>query len=72
MSLYTDMLEAGQEIDSRDSDLYVKDTPAARDVLAKHNKKIDGWNVQTFNSEIDGARWLDLPFQYEPFWRAKP
>lgn len=71
MSLYTDMIEAGQETDSNESDLYVKDTPEAREILGRHGKQIDGWNVQPFTSAIDGARWLDLPFQYAPWWRAK-
>lgn len=71
MSIYSDMVKAGQEIDNNESDLYVKDTPKAREILAQHGKKVDGWNVQLFNDQIAGARWLDLPFQYEPFWRAR-
>jgi len=70
MTIYQDMKAAGVEIDHHESDLYVKDCKAARDILAKHDKQVDGWNVQPFNSEIDGARWLDIPFQYEPWCRS--
>jgi hypothetical protein len=74
MSLYKDAKAAGLEIDSHESDLYLKDTPEARALLAEHGKKgrrtyeVDGWNVSTFTSQIDGARWLDIPFDYEPWY----
>ena len=73
MSLYTDARDRGLEIDHHESDLYLKDTPEARALLAEHGKKgrrtyeVDGWNVSRFKSEIDGTYWLDIPFDYEPW-----
>jgi hypothetical protein len=64
MSIYTDMLNAGIETDSHCSDLYVKDSPESRAILERHGKKVDGWNVQPFKSQIDGSDWLDISFSY--------
>lgn len=68
MSIYDELKGAGCELDSHESDLYVKDTPEARAILDGNGKKVDGWNVQPFTSAIDGARWLDIPFAYRPYW----
>ena len=70
MSLYTDMIEAGQETDSNESDLYVKDTPEAREILGRHGKQIDGWNVQQFEIifiRFDLARSIDLETHVTPY-----
>src|SRR5262245_63688711 len=63
MSLYKDAVQAGIPIDHHESDLYILDTPAARSLIAKH--KLKG---KRFTSRLDGLRWLDVPFAYEPFW----
>jgi hypothetical protein len=68
MSIYTDIKAADLPTDSHESDLYVKDSPEAREILAEHGKKVDGWNVQGFKSAIDGAHWLDIPFAFDPWW----
>jgi hypothetical protein len=65
-SVYRDLLKAGCEIDSHESDLYVRDTPAARTILQFHGKS---W--QAFRSQVDGLIWLDVPFAYEPFWEKR-
>lgn len=66
MSLYKDVVRAGIPIDHHESDLYVLDTPQARSLIAKH-----GLRGKSFKSQIDGLRWLDVPFMYEPFWEKK-
>lgn len=71
MTIYSDMIAAGIEVHSHESDLYVPNTPESREILAKHHKKVDGWNVQSFTNQIDGAQWLDIPFAYEPFWQSR-
>ncbi len=71
MSLYSDLIAAGCEIDHHESDLYVKRTPEAVAIIHQHGKTVDGWNVQPFVSQIDGTPWLDIPFAYEPYWAAK-
>jgi len=30
-----------------------------------------GYKFETFKSDLDGKRWLDVPFAYEPFWEKK-
>ena len=54
------------QIDHHASDLYVLDTPVARLVIRQF-----GLNSSSFTSQIDGKRWLDVPFAYEPFWEKK-
>jgi hypothetical protein len=65
-SLYKDLVRAGIPTDHHESDLYVLDTPAARETVKKY-----GYKFQTFTSNIDGKRWLDVSFAYEPFWEKK-
>lgn len=67
-SLYEDAKAQGLEMNHHETDLYLKDTPEARALLAEHDKQLDGWNVQVFTSQIDGERWLDIPFNYDPAW----
>ena len=68
MSVYNDMVEAGIETDHHESDLYVPDTPKAREILASHGLHVDGWNVQPFLSlgknRSHAEAWLDIPFSY--------
>jgi hypothetical protein len=62
-SLYKELVAAGVPIDHHESDLYVLDTRVARGILAAHGKK-----GTAFTSQVDGRRWIDVPFAYEPFW----
>ena len=68
MSLYTELKQAGCDIDHHETDLYVRDSETARAILGLHGKTVDGWNVQRFTSAIDSTQWLDIPFMYEPGW----
>ena len=70
MSIYNDIKAAGIETDSHYSDLYVPDTPEVRAIIKANGEKVDYHNVVPFTSQIDGERWLDLPFQYAPYWDA--
>lgn len=67
--LYDDLVKIGAEIENHESDLYVKDSAAVREVLARH-KKQGKLHEGTFLSK--GERWLEVPFAYSPFWRRKP
>ena len=53
-------------LDHHESDLYVRDTPIARLVIRQFGRESSG-----FTSKVDGQRWLDVPFAYEPFWNKK-
>ena len=65
-SLYKDLVRARIPTDHHESDLYVLDTPEARETVKKY-----GYKFTTFTSNIDGKRWIDVPFAYEPFWEKK-
>ena len=67
--LYADAVARRLELDHHESDLYIRDTPAARDLLAEHGVKVDRYS--TFKSDTDGHRWIDVPFEYKPFWEKK-
>lgn len=64
-SLFDEIVDVGIEYDNHESDLYVKDTPATREILKKYKYEN---NVESFVSQIDGSRWFDIPFAYQPFW----
>ena len=63
---YAALKAAGVPLDSHESDLYAKVTPASTAII-----KASGWSYSTFISQIDGLRWYDLPFAYLPFWERK-
>ncbi len=67
MSLYKELKAAGIETDNHESDLYVKDSPEAREIVHRHRPEAP----RAFRSEVDGEIWLDVPFAFEPFWDAK-
>jgi hypothetical protein len=54
------------EIDHHESDLYVLDTPAVREILRTH-----GRTATPFKSDIDQKIWLEIPFAYTPFWTER-
>jgi hypothetical protein len=65
-SLYRDLVRARIPTDHHESDLYVLDTPEARELVKSY-----GYKSSTFTSNLDGKRWIDVPFAYEPFWEKK-
>jgi hypothetical protein len=66
--LYQKFVDAGCEMDTHESDLYVKVTPESQAI-------VDGYEyantVPTFISNIDQEKWFDIPFGNKPFWDAK-
>lgn len=69
MSLYSEMKAAAVPMDSHESDLYVMDTPAAREVLRRFETA--NRSAKPFISQIDGMKWLDIPFAYDPWWQQR-
>jgi hypothetical protein len=64
---YYKLLRAGVPMDSHESDLYVKDTPTARAILAD-------WpfgRLGRFKNNINGEIYIDIPFAYAPYWEKK-
>lgn len=66
-TLYQDIIAAGIEHDSHESDLYVPMTPAVNRILAHHNIS----HFRTFRCERSGDLWVDIPFQFDPWWESK-
>ena len=67
-TLYQACVDAGIATDSHESDLYIPDTAETRWLCKAFGR--DGALLSAFTSNIDGKRWLDLPFCYAPFWEA--
>ena len=67
MTLYETLKAAGCEIDSHKSDLYVRDTPKALEILKEYGREKDS----RFRSQLDGSIWIDVPFHYDPFCEGK-
>ena len=64
--LYDELVREGFTLDHHESDLYVKDSPLARELIEKHKHA-----YTPFKDDIDHEMWLDVPFAYAPFWREK-
>lgn len=65
-SLYDEAVACGIPVDCHESDLYLLDTPIARELCRKH-----GYKFGTFLSEVDNRMWLDVPFACDPFWKSR-
>lgn len=65
-SIHQQLLAAGVELDSHESDLYAKVTPESTRIVEESDH-----SSSMFRSEVDGKMWFDLPFAYEPYWRAR-
>ena len=68
-TIYSRAKVAGLEMDTHEGDLYLKDTPEAREVIKADGRKVDGWHISIFRSAIDGTPWLDVAFGNEPFFK---
>lgn len=66
MTLYQELKAAGCKIDSHESDLYVEATMEARAIVKKHRCK-----AYPFISQTDRGMWLDVPFMFDPWWKAR-
>lgn len=69
-SIYQRLQAIGAEMDSHESDLYVRWTPDVGAILKTYEFRT---NCQGFTGR-DGKPWVDIPFAYDPWWerRAKP
>ena len=72
-SIYQRMKKAKIETDSHCSDLYVPCNTVTAGILRgffKDNPDHPN-NITRFNSAIDGSRWYDIPFAYDPYWERR-
>ena len=67
-TLYDAITEAGIPTDSHESDLYIRATPEAAEILAQYPCAV---TAKVFRSHVDGEWWWDVPFMYQPYWDAK-
>jgi len=67
-TIYAQMLAAGVPTDSHESDLYVKATPEALAIVRRYR-----WRnlVTSFTHAVDGTRWLEIPFAFDPWWENR-
>lgn len=72
MSLYRRLKKAGCEIASWQSDLYVRATPEAVEIVKQYSEETGiKLGYTGFVSNSDGLRWIEAPFAFEPFWAAR-
>ena len=68
-SIYNEMVEAGVEISSHESDLYVPCNEITTEIISRYIHKC---NVTTFNCYDEvGNVWYDIPFAYDPWWNDR-
>ncbi len=63
-TIYQQLRAAGVQLDSHESDLYARVTPASDRIVAGYEHRD---NVRRFFGD-DGAVWYDIPFAFDPFW----
>lgn len=66
-TLYTAAQEAGLVIGNHYSDLYLRDTPEARALIAE----LCTLKPVPFVDQTTGERALDVPFHFDPYWEQK-
>lgn len=66
MSLYTDLIEAGQPVSNWQSDLYCPVNEVTRALIEKHDKK-----ATTFTNQVEGGLWFDVPFAFDTYWEGR-
>jgi hypothetical protein len=77
-SIYQQLVAAGVEIDHHESDLYCPVNEVTKAIVEEGQYRSGDYGdyllkraVSTFNSQIDGTLWYDIPFAYDPFWEKK-
>lgn len=72
MSLYEEIKASGIPFGNHESDLYFRDCPESRAILAKY--PLQKGNAERFTNQAHpnkGERWVDVPFAYQPFWDSR-
>ena len=69
MTLYQEIVAAGIPIGCHESDLYFPVTEQSREILARY--PLQKGNATTFINQVEGGRWYDIPFAYDPWWESR-
>lgn len=63
--LYDELVRAGVEMDSHESDLYVPFTDAVRALLKRYRFR---QGCVPFTDPKTNTLWVTIPFAFKPFW----
>jgi hypothetical protein len=67
-TIFETVKKKGIPFSNHSSDLYIPVTPETRELISQYKFQ---QNVTTFWNEVDGGRWYDIPFAYDPWWEAR-
>ena len=67
-TLYDELKENGITISNYRSTLYFESTPLSREILDRY--PLQKASSSTFTDNITKQLWIDVPFEYMPFWRC--
>ena len=67
-SIYHQLLDAECIIENHEGDLYTPVTETSEVYIDAYEFKC---NVEMFTSAIDGTKWFDIPFAFDPFYYGK-
>lgn len=68
MSIYEEMKNAGVEIDSWQSDMFVPISDITKEIASRYKFKN---MITTFIDNITKTRYFSIPFAYSPYWQNK-
>jgi len=68
MDIYKEMIDAGIEVSSHYSDLYVPVNEVTTAIISRYEFKC---NVTRFRSAITGKAMYDIPFAFTPYWERR-
>lgn len=66
MTLFQKIKGAGIPYSNHFSDLYIKDCVESRKILSQYERA--NGNATTFINQINNERWINVPFNYDPYW----
>ncbi len=69
---YDELCAIGAELDHHESDLFVRESEAARAVLRKHALRFSSFAAHRPDKSVPVQTWLEVPFAWMPFWRRDP
>lgn len=68
-TLFNHVLACRVKHSNHETDLYLPATDQVRAILK--NYPLEDGNKTTFENQVEGGTWYDIPFAYLPAWEAK-